>query len=310
VVDKSAAALAILQRSADAKNAKDADQSAQIENLKATMCRLQPVVESLRKDSTFVKQRQDHHDAVIHTIQQNHGTLHATQETMHDAHEKLARDTQVLEQGLHASQTGMDHTREGLSQANAFAATMHANLDKLRLELQRASQRMEGLDHRQVALSESLDQVVGDTAGLSREQARGAADAQALRHDVEKTKEALARTNEHLEATNGRLVGVGGDLGRTNETLQRLDSSMEMCQAGFSGLQKGFMETGAHIARRPLKLPQLPTSPGHGQGRIMSREMPSWMKEKDDASTHCSETCSQRGSLLSTGWDGQPFTAR
>jgi len=64
-----------------------------------------------------------------------------------------------------------------------------------------------------------------------------------------------------LEATNSNIYGVRSELGRTNEAVQRLDHGVELCHAGFSGLQKGFAETGNHMSSRPMTLPKLPSGP-------------------------------------------------
>jgi len=311
VADKNAAAVASLQRGADHRSGKDLDLSRQLDSLKADMCKLQPTVESLRKDSAFLKQRQENHDAAIHTVQQNQGTLHATQETMSHKHERLAREAKALEQSLAATRGGLDHARDGLGQANTNAAALRDNVDKLRLDLHKTSQRVEGAENQHAALSESFSRVVCDAVELSREQGRAASERQALRHELEQTKAALTRARGDLDATNERLQGVGGDLGRTNEAVRRLDDSMDFCHAGFSGLQKGFIETGVHIARRPLVLPKLLSSSAHdqlGKTGITSKDLAT--VTRDDDSTHGSQLSSRRPSLLSAGSDEQPLTAR
>jgi len=322
LLDKNCVASSNLQRSSEAQMARDAELGRHQESVKAQVTKMQSVVEGLHKDAAFLKQKQEYHDSTVHTLQQNHAAMYTGQETMQDSHDKLSREVHALEQGIKSVRDSLDDARNALNRTNGFTNSLHSGLDKACTDLQATCQRLDGLENRHASLTDGVDKTNGRLTELAMDHRRSVSDVEDLRHELSKSNEVLSSARNQLDSTNDRLAGLSGELGQTNEAVRKLDSGMELCQAGFTGLQKGFVETGAHIASRPLTLPKLSredrlakhalkdghkaplTARGPLGGALVGvgTEMVGspWARPSEDLeSTHMSQYSSRRSTLLS-----------
>jgi len=259
LVDKNTAAASGLHRNHDLMTAREADMRRQLDNLKSQWSKLQPAVEAMNKDNKFLRQRLDQHDVVVHTLQQNHATNHSNHEILQGSHDRSVREVQALQQSMKAVRMAVEENRDALARAGAFANALHSGLDKACADVEKANAKAEALEKQHGALKEALGRTNDAAVTLHSEVRRTNSDVVHQRHEVEKTNEAIDGLRRLLDANSERLSSVIGDVGVASEAVQRLDSSMELCKAGFSGLQKGFVEAGTHLQSRPLTLPRLST---------------------------------------------------
>jgi len=257
LVDKNVAAIGGLTRSHDMQTARESEMRKQFDGLKSQWSRLYPTVEAIEKDAKFLKQRLDQHDSLVHTLQQNHATNHSNHEALHGAHDRTWREVQMLSQSVKSTKDLVEENRNALARTSDFANALHAGLDKVCADVITTSSRLEGVDKKYIAMKDGLDKANAMTIEVRGDLRRTASDIAHQRHELEKTHEAMNGLRQLLDSATERLSGLTGDVGLANEAVQRLDTSMELCKAGFSGLQRGFVEAGAHLTSRPLTLPRL-----------------------------------------------------
>merc|ERR1712113_601600 len=80
---------------------------------------------------------------------------------------------------------------------------------------------------------------------------------QSLQRDLDKTNESVSNVRSEIDTANTNFNELRADLTKTIETMNRIDRGVELCHAGFTGMQKGFVETGTHISNKPMTLPKL-----------------------------------------------------
>jgi len=274
VLDTNTAATTILQKSTQEITAREAQLSAKLEGWKQQWSKLHPALEAIRKDTAFLKQGHDHHDSVVHTLQQGYAHNGNVVEALRDSHAKLGKDVQSVQQDLNLTQQGVADLRDGLDRATKFSNDLHTSLQKTEQDLKRTNMTLDGLETRHVALQDSFDKTNGVVSDLKADHRKSVSSVQTLHHELEKTNETLCTARNQIEHANMNLHGLKGDLGRTNDNVQRIDHGVELCQAGFSGLQKGFVETGTHIASRPITLPKLPRGDEHRTPRQLEMSPP------------------------------------
>lgn len=275
VVDTNTTTTTVLQKNSQEISAREAQLSAKLEGWKQQWSKLHPALEAIRKDTAFLKQGHDHHDSVVHGLQQGYAHTGNLIESLRESHTKLGKDVQSAQQDLSVTQQGVTDLRDGLDRATKFSNDLHTSLQKTEQDLNRTNLKLDGLETRHVALQESFDKTSGAVSELKTEHRKSVSSVQTLHHELEKTNETLCTARNQIDSTNMNLYGLKGDLGRTNDNVQRLDHGVELCQAGFSGLQKGFVETGTHITSRPITLPKLPRGDDHRTPRQLEMSPPS-----------------------------------
>jgi len=257
VLDKTCSTTANLQKGLEAMTSREAQLGARLEGWKQQWSKLHPAMEELKKDGAFLKQRNEHHDAVLFSLQQGYATCFSSVEGLQSSHNKMGNDMQELSQSLQDTRQCLGDARDDLTRATSFSNNLHTALQKTDGDLHKVSTRASTLEQQHCALSEGLEKTNTNLSDLASEHRKSVSGLQLMRHDLDQTNEALGNTRNQLESAENNLQGVKNDLGRTNDTVQRIGHGVELCQAGFSGLQKGFVETGTHISSRPFALPKL-----------------------------------------------------
>lgn len=260
VLDKTVAGANGLQRHFQDMMQREAQMGARVEGWKHQWNKINPALDALRKDTAFLKQRSEHHDVVVHGLQQGYATTFSSVEALDGKHHGLRNEVQALQESLGAAHKALEDTRDGLGKATSFSNNLHTVLERTAGDLNKTAQKLEGLENRHDVLTDHVEKTTSNLTELARDHRANAAQVDALQQDLHRANEHLSLTRNQLEATNSGLSSVRGELGRTNEAVHRLDHGVELCHAGFSGLQKGFAETGTHMSSRPITLPKLPPS--------------------------------------------------
>lgn len=249
--------MASLQKNAQEGSNREANLGARLECSKQQWAKVETKLEALIKDQAFLKQRCEHHDATIFLLQQADATAFSNVESLQGAHDKLNGEVLALQQKLSATQKDLNDTRDELGKATGFANNLHSGLQKTYHELHKTAMKLDGLESKQTTLADIVEKSNGNLAELTRDHHKSINSMSALQNELEKTNETLSSARGQLDITSGNLHIVKCDLGRTKETVQKLDQGLEHSHACFTGLQKGFEETGIHIARRPSNLPKI-----------------------------------------------------
>jgi len=214
-------------------------------------------LQALEKDVRLLKEGLEANDAASHGLQQQMGSLGQNVTTLMYSHEKWGQDIKSLQQGFAKSNQTLQDTMDGLGKTTSLANTLHSRLQRTDTELHKATLQLESLDLGQHSLQSNFEKAAGNVVDLMRGHRKAVSTVQSLQHELEKTNETVHLTKGTLDSINMDLHEVKGDLGRTNDIVQKLDLGVEFCHAGFTGLRKGFQETGTHIQTHPHILPKL-----------------------------------------------------
>lgn len=308
MLDKNNSSTACLEKICKDLAAKEEQLSGRLEGWKSQWSKLHPSLEQLRKDIGVLKQTSDHHDAVVHGLQQSYATTYSSFEGLQKSYDKFGSELAKVQQGTIDNQQGLLTTKEELGRCVAFTNQLHMGLQKTDAELSRAGMGIESLSTKHATLSSAVDQANNHVNELTREHRQSINSVQTLHHELGKTNETLYGAKAQLDATNASVHGLKGELGRTNEAVNRLDHGMEICQAGFSGLQRGFAETGAHVAARPLTLPKI--SPKGMPSPRVGRPFTMWTTQQ----THVDESGGPKPdedvSSTNSGWSSSAGSRR
>mmetsp|Transcript_90611 Transcript_90611/g.142151 ORF Transcript_90611/g.142151 Transcript_90611/m.142151 type:complete len:501 (-) Transcript_90611:24-1526(-) len=248
---------ASLQRGFDELLSRENQMSARVNDWKTQWSKLQPKLEAVTKDTGHLKQLIEHHEGTICRLQQGYATSFSSIEALQKQQVQLGFHVQSLQDSLSGAQRDSNDTREGLCRAKQFSNTLQGGLQKTENEVRRICLKVDGLETKIGNLFNTFEKTNGCVAELSKEHRRSVNSVQSLKLELEKTNENLSCARGQMEATENHLNGLKGEFGRTSEVIQRLDQGVELCQASFVGLQRGFVETGTHISRRPSALPKL-----------------------------------------------------
>jgi len=276
VLDKTVVGASGLQRQFQEMVQREAQMGARVEGWKHQWSKINPALDALRKEAAFLKQRSEHHDSVVHGLQQGYATTFSAVEALDGKQGRLRGDFETLRGHLTSAQKGLDDTRVELGKATSFSNNLHTVLERTIDDLSKTATKLDGLESRHTALTSHVEATTGNLADLTRNHHSSAVDIQNLSQELRRTNDTLSNARNQLEATGAGLQGVRSELGRTNDAVQRLDHGVELCHAGFSGLQKGIQETGHHMSTRPITLPKLPPgnssmrSPRHNHDQSMS----------------------------------------
>jgi chromosome segregation ATPase len=257
LLDKTCISVAQQQKSIDNLSSKENQLGARLNDWKTQWSKLQPRLEALTKESAHFKQLTDHHEAGICSLQQGYATNFSTLEALQKQHVQTTFDLQTVQENLCGTQRDINSCQEGLRQTNACFNTLQCRSEKTDAELRRVSLKLDGVDAKHTALCDTFDKTNGCVAELSKEHRRSVNCVQNLKQELDKTNDCLTSARNQLEATDSNMHGLKNEIGRTCEVVHRLDQGMEVCQAAFTGLQKGFAETGVTVSRRSSALPRL-----------------------------------------------------
>jgi len=248
---------ASLQKQFDELITREGQMSGRVNDWKTQWSKLQPRLEAVTKDTAHLKQLQEHHEGSICSLQQGYATSFGSIEALQKQQVQTTFDVQSLQETVSGVQRDSNDIRESLGRAKQFSNTLQGGLQKSENEIRRICLKVDGLETKFGNLCDTFEKTNGNVADLSKEHRRSANSVQNLKLEIEKTNDNLSCARGQMEATDSHLNGLKGEFGRTSEVIQRLDQGVELCQASFAGLQKGFVETGAHISRRPSALPKL-----------------------------------------------------
>eukprot|EP00927_Polykrikos_kofoidii_P065652 TRINITY_DN61382_c0_g1_i1.p1 TRINITY_DN61382_c0_g1~~TRINITY_DN61382_c0_g1_i1.p1 ORF type:complete len:529 (+),score=83.72 TRINITY_DN61382_c0_g1_i1:94-1680(+) len=262
VVDQGRLHSAGLQKAIEELREMEAQLSSRLEGWKNQWSKLHPGIESLRKDNARLKQQCEQHESAIFTLQKGNHTSFELVEKLQNRCEKLGGDMSQLGYGLADNCEGLSKVQEQLAKTHDVVEATQSRLQRAESDAQKASTRMDSLDAKHSSVSSSLDKTNTDVSELACDHKVARGTLQCLQHELQKANDTLSIARGHIDGTQAGLQGFKTELARTNEAIKKLDQGVEMCRAGFSGLQRGFVETGSHVANQRLTLPRLPmTSP-------------------------------------------------
>jgi len=288
LLDRTCSDTANLRKSFDDMVSREGQMGGRVNEWKHQWSKLQPKMEALSKESARLKQLMEHHEGTLCTLQQGYATNFGCVEVLENKQVQTTFDLQSLQQNLSGTQLDLSDSREALSRANQAANATQIALQKTDNEMRRTSLKLDALETKHFTLCDVFEKTSGSVADLSKDHRRSISNMDNLKHELEKTNETLSSARTQLEATDSSLHGLKGEFGRASEVVQGLDHGVKLCQATFAGLQKGFVETGVHAARRPSMLPKLGSLGQEGD-----------LKRPDSAtdSTMSSRNSSRRSSL-------------
>jgi predicted nucleic acid-binding Zn-ribbon protein len=296
-----------LQKSSAELQEKEAQLSGKLEGWKSQWSKLHPALENLKKEATSLKQGHDHHETIIFTLQKGQATTWESFEALRSGHASLGDTVKDVQDSLGDARLGVAEHRDKLAENAVFVSDLRSGAQRTELDLSKACLKLDGLASKHHALCEDSEKTRGNVDELTREQRKAGTNMKVMQHELEQVHTSLSSTRGQLDTTNGGLHDLRNELRCTNDALQKLGHGVDSCRASFSGLQRGFMDTGAHLASRPLSLPKLPAgSPKMGSGSPRGQSpRASWpspglhREATPDTTQPTSNQSSRRGSLLS-----------
>jgi len=275
-----------LQRHFQDMTAREAQLGARVEGWKHQWSKINPALDALNKDAAQQRQQTEHQDHLIHGLQTAYATTFQNFEALQSAQREDRGELKALNESNTSVLRGLEETREDLGKATSFSNNLHTALERTNGELGLASRRLLSIEGAHGRLNENYERTKGHVGDLLSHHRNTAANMQVIQEDLHRTNDTLSTTRQQLEAAGANLNNIRGDLGRTNENVRRLDHGLEMCNSTFTGLQRGFVETGTHMSSRPITLPRLPAkSPRHRQ--IDNSGMPTarWSQDMSTAAS-------------------------
>eukprot|EP00927_Polykrikos_kofoidii_P014892 TRINITY_DN16595_c0_g1_i1.p1 TRINITY_DN16595_c0_g1~~TRINITY_DN16595_c0_g1_i1.p1 ORF type:complete len:582 (-),score=91.78 TRINITY_DN16595_c0_g1_i1:108-1853(-) len=258
-VEQGRAQSAGLQKSVELLREGEAHLGSRLEGWKNQWSKLHPAVEDMKKENACLRQHYDHHEATIFAMQRDFHTTFQLVEELRGKSEKAGIDLDNIREILDETRQGLNSTQIHLSKTNQSLGATQTGLQRAENDLQKAANKIEGLDTRHVRLSHCLDQTNSAMGELTRDFKRTTGTVQSLHHEVQKAHDTLSATRNQVDDAHAGLQGLRTNLGRSNDTIKKLEHGVQLCRAGFSGLQRGFVETGSHVTNQKLTLPKLST---------------------------------------------------
>eukprot|EP00928_Gymnodinium_smaydae_P043825 TRINITY_DN2929_c0_g2_i1.p1 TRINITY_DN2929_c0_g2~~TRINITY_DN2929_c0_g2_i1.p1 ORF type:complete len:610 (+),score=164.36 TRINITY_DN2929_c0_g2_i1:131-1960(+) len=258
VLDGTRTFAAGLQKRTEDLAKQDAELSGRLEGWKGQWSKLHPAMEAMHKDMTLLSQRYEHYESVVQTLQQGHATTSSTLEALKDDCGRQNVHIQAHRESLDAAKKELTEARDSLQKAEGVAGQLQLGLHRADVELSKVAARCDSLEGKHMWVCEELSKSSNSVGEIARDHRKLNGSMQALKHDVDKANDSFCSTRGALEATNNSLRSLRDDLHATNMTVHKLGQSVESFRAGFTGLQRGFVDAGNHLQSRPAPSP----SPG------------------------------------------------
>jgi predicted nucleic acid-binding Zn-ribbon protein len=261
-LDKSACGAVEVRKLLEELGSKEAQLSSKLEGWKSQWSKLHPAVDALRKDALFLKQGYEHHDQMIISLQQGYSTTFSGLEDARKSQERAQAEIKSIQGELYVMKRDHGETADSLEKNASFANSINSAQKRMTEELRSAVMKLDGLESKHYGLFEGVEKTNNNVSELLRGQQTSTTNLQVLQHEVEKAFENLENTKGQLDSTNLDLTGLKDELGRTSAAVQKLDQGVESCRASFSGMARGFMETGraSFSEMRTPNLPKIPPS--------------------------------------------------
>jgi len=219
--------------------------------------KLQHSLDIAESDIVLLKKGLERYDALSQELQQGQEAASTSLQSLTKGCEKTGTDVRTLQHQLLACQQGLADTRDSLDKTTELANRLHSGLQDTDTELRRTCLQLDETETKQQIIKDNLDKTTECVTDLVRGHRKAVNNVQTLQHELGKTNDTLQSARGQIDSTNAGLSGLKGELSRTKDSLERVDRGMESCHQNFSGLRKGFQETGAHLTSRPMTLPKL-----------------------------------------------------
>merc|ERR1719356_202966 len=233
-----------------------------LEGWKAQWNKLQPAVDGLKKDAVFLKQSAESQDASIHGLQRGQQTLMESVEGLHGAHSKMTVELDAAHRALKQTNQAVAEAQDNIGHNTSFANGLHTRLDQATAELGNTLLQLRGLEGKHQALCDVVDRATEKQDQMLQDSRKAANETAHLQRDLEKTNDNVATAAKQLEALSRGVQSNKGDLGHLADRVAQIESSTQALHGGFTGLQKGFLDSGLEMgptvtSKKSERLPRL-----------------------------------------------------